>query len=91
MDNIKNNIKQLEESLSLPKGSLENSFVQMDSLSAATVLSTMMEEMIKGIATAPAVFRQPHMAEGVTCILSNLSLLRELFMDDYANGTRTIN
>ena len=52
MDNIKNNIKQLEECLSLPKGSLENSFVQMDSLSAATVLSTMMEEMIKGIATA---------------------------------------
>jgi len=91
MDNIKNNIKELEESLSLPKGSLETSFVQLDSLSAATVLSTMMEEIIKGIATSPAVFRQPYMAEGVTCLIANISLLRAMFMDDYANGTRTIN
>ena len=91
MDNIKNNIKSLEESLQLEEGTLENSFVQLDSLSASEVLSRMIEELITGIATSPAIFKQPYMAEGVACVIANLSLLRVLFMEDYGNGNHTVH
>ena len=91
MDNIKKSIQNLEESLQLEEGTLENSFVQLDSLSASHLLSRMIEEIITGIATAPAVFKRPYMTEGVLCVISNLTLLRTLFMEDYANGNDTIN
>ena len=91
MDNIKKSIQNLEESLQLEEGTLENSFVQLDSLSASHLLSRMIEEIITGIATAPAVFNRPYMTEGVLCVISILTLLRTLFMEDYANGNDTIH
>tara|TARA_Y100001951_G_scaffold97159_1_gene96630 strand:+ start:1598 stop:1873 length:276 start_codon:yes stop_codon:yes gene_type:complete len=91
MSDIKNNIKNLEKCLELEKGTLENSFVQLDSLSASELLSRMIEEIITGIATSPAVFKRPYMVEGVTCVISNLSLLRTLFMEDYADGNHTVH
>ena len=91
MSDIKNNIKNLEKCLELEKGTLENSFVQLDSLSASELLSRMIEEIITGIATSPAVFKRPYMVEGVTCVISNLSLLRTLFMEDYADGNYTVH
>ena len=84
-------IKNLEKCLELEKGTLENSFVQLDSLSASELLSRMIEEIITGIATSPAVFKRPYMVEGVTCVISNLSLLRTLFMEDYADGNYTVH
>jgi hypothetical protein len=51
----------------------------------------MIEELITGIATSPAVFKQPYMAEGVACVIANLSLLRVLFMEDYGNGNHTVH
>lgn len=91
MDNIKKSIQSLEESLELEEGTLESSFVQLDSLAASHLLSRMIEELITGIATAPAVFKRPYMAEGVSCVISNLTLLRMLFMEDYADGNDTIH
>ena len=86
MSDIKNSIKNLEKCLELEKGTLEKSF-----LSNLLRCLNFIEEIITGIATSPAIFKRPYMAEGVTCVISNLSLLRTLFMEDYADGNYTVH
>jgi len=91
MPDLKNNIKELEAVLQLEEGTLENSFIQLDSLSAAELLSKIIQEIIGGIAPSKAVLTRPHMAEGVACLITNLNLLRSMFIEEYADGNTTIH
>ena len=80
-------LREMERLMDLEEGTLQNSFTSLDSLSCCKVLSNIIQEISTGIAVSPASLRQGRrgdtIREYVTHIISTLSDLRELFLDDH--------
>ena len=88
MDETHNDsLREMEKLMDLEEGTLQNSFVSLNSISCCKVLSTMIQEISTGIAVSPASLRRGRrgdtIREYVTHIISTLSDLRELFLDDH--------
>ena len=88
MDETHNDsLREMEKLIDLEEGTLQNSFVSLDSISCCKVLSNMIHDISTGIAVSPASLRQGRrgdtIREYVTHIISTLGDLRELFLDDH--------
>ena len=86
-ENNNSSLREIEKMMDLEEGTLKNNFIALDSLSCCKVLSNIMEEMTTAIAVSPAAFKRGHrghmIRDYVTHMISTLSELRDLFLEDH--------
>ena len=89
-ENNNSSLREIEKMMDLEEGTLKNNFIALYSLSCCKVLSNIMEEMTTAIAVSPAALKRGHrghmIRDYVTHMISTLSELRDLFLEDHTEN-----
>ena len=89
-ENNNSSLREMEKLMDLEEGNLKNNFIYLDCLACCKVLSNIMEEITTAIAVSPAALKRGHrghmIRDYVTHMVSTLSELRELFLEDHTQN-----